>query len=157
VLTKLEIRSWGSDWWKPDEESLVTKKEIVKEIAERAGETQLKTKQIVQWTFEAIIKTLETEGRIELRNFGVFEVKRRKSRKARNPKTDEPVEVPAKNVVTFQPGKVMEIKVQSAQVHVPKKKKPRKGKKKKIAKPKPGSTPEVDTNETVDPMPPPID
>ncbi len=89
----------------------VTKKEIVKQISERANLTQLKTKEIVQWTFDAIIETLVTEGRIELRNFGVFEVKRRKPRRARNPRTNEPVEVEAKNVVTFQPGKVMEEKV----------------------------------------------
>jgi nucleoid DNA-binding protein len=89
----------------------VTKKEIVKKIAERAGLTQLKTKQIVQWTFDAIIETLLTEKRIELRNFGVFEVKRRKARKARNPRTDEQVFVGPKNVVTFQPGKEMEEQV----------------------------------------------
>jgi nucleoid DNA-binding protein len=89
----------------------VTKKEIVKRIAERAGLTQLKTKQIVQWTFDAIIDTLMEEKRIELRNFGVFEVKRRKARKARNPRTDEQVFVAPKNVVTFQPGKEMEERV----------------------------------------------
>lgn len=89
----------------------MTKKEIVKTIADRSKLTQLKTKEIVQWTFDAIIDTLVTEGRIELRNFGVFEVKRRKPRRARNPRTNKPVEVEAKNVVTFQPGKVMEEKV----------------------------------------------
>src|SRR5262245_28459280 len=73
--------------------------------------TQLATKEIVQWTFEAIIATLVKEGRIELRNFGVFEVKQRKPRKARNPRTGERVDVEAKNVVTFQPGKEMEEQV----------------------------------------------
>lgn len=86
----------------------MTKKEIVKQIADRANLTQLKTKEIVQWTFDAIVKTLIDEGRIELRNFGVFEVKRRKPRKARNPRTGEKVDVEAKNVVTFKPGKEME-------------------------------------------------
>jgi len=85
----------------------VTKKEIVKQIADRIGMTQLKTKEIVQRTFDAIVDTLIEEGRIELRNFGVFEVKRRKARKARNPRTDQPVDVPPKNVVTFKPGKEM--------------------------------------------------
>jgi nucleoid DNA-binding protein len=94
----------------------VTKKEIVKTIADRSKLTQLKTKEIVQWTFDAIIDTLVTEGRIELRNFGVFEVKRRKPRRARNPRTNKPVEVEAKNVVTFQPGKVMEEKVRRMSV-----------------------------------------
>jgi integration host factor subunit beta len=89
----------------------VTKKEIVKEIADRANLTQLKTKEIVQWTFDAIVKTLTEDGRIELRNFGVFEVKRRKPRKARNPRTGARVDVDAKNVVTFKPGKKMEEEV----------------------------------------------
>ena len=89
----------------------MTKKEIVKQISERIGLTQLKTKDIVQQTFDAIVETLLEVGRIELRNFGVFEVKQRKARKARNPRTGDPVEVPPKNVVTFKPGKEMEEKV----------------------------------------------
>jgi nucleoid DNA-binding protein len=87
---------------------IVTKKEIVKKISEDIGLTQLKTKDIVQRTLDAIIHTLVSEGRIELRNFGVFEVKRRAPRKARNPRTGDKVFVPSKNVVTFKPGKEME-------------------------------------------------
>ena len=104
----------------------MTKKEIVKVIAERSELPQLKTKQIVQWTFDAIIDTLIHEKRIELRNFGVFEVKRRKARKARNPRTDEQVFVGPKNVVTFQPGKTMEEKVRSMPLVEEKVRKPRK-------------------------------
>ena len=89
----------------------MTKKEIVKQIADRIGETQLKTKEIVQRTFDAIVETLLEDGRIELRNFGVFEVKQRKARKARNPRTGDRVDVPPKNVVTFKPGKTMEERV----------------------------------------------
>jgi integration host factor subunit beta len=89
----------------------VTKKEIVKDISEAIGLTQLKTKEIVQKTFDAIVKTLVEDGRIELRNFGVFEVKRRAARKARNPRTGDKVFVPEKFVVTFKPGKEMEEKV----------------------------------------------
>lgn len=69
----------------------MTKKEIVRTISEEIGLTQLKTKEIVQKTFDAIVDTLVTDGRIELRNFGVFEVKRRARRKARNPRTGEKV------------------------------------------------------------------
>lgn len=102
----------------------MTKKEIVRQISDRADLTQLKVKEIVQWTFDAIIETLIKDGRIELRNFGVFEVKKRKARRARNPRTDEKVFVPEKNVVTFQPGKEMEERVRvDARVHEPKKKK----------------------------------
>ena len=106
----------------------MTKKEIVRRISDRAHLTQLKTKEIVQWTFDAIIDTLIKDGRIELRNFGVFEVRRRKARRARNPRTNDRVDVPEKNVVTFQPGKEMEERVRrEAKVYEPKRKKPKPG------------------------------
>lgn len=89
----------------------VTKKEIVKQISDKIGLTQLKTKDIVQQTFDAIVDALLEMGRIELRNFGVFEVKQRKARKARNPRTGDRVDVPPKYVVTFKPGKEMEERV----------------------------------------------
>lgn len=89
----------------------MTKKEIVKTISEEIGLTQLKTKEIVQKTFDAIVETLVEDHRIELRNFGVFEVKKRAARKARNPRTGEKVYVPEKFVVTFKPGKEMEERV----------------------------------------------
>ncbi len=89
----------------------MTKKEIVRTISEEIGLTQLQTKEIVQKTFDAIIETLVAEHRIELRNFGVFEVKRRAPRKARNPRTGDKVFVPEKYVVTFKPGKEMEERV----------------------------------------------
>ena len=89
----------------------MTKKEIVRSISEELGLTQLKTKEIVQKTFDAIIETLVEEKRIELRNFGVFEVKCRAARKARNPRTSEEVLVEEKYVVTFKPGKEMEQRV----------------------------------------------
>ena len=98
-----------------------TKKDIVRQISERADLPQVKTKQIVQWTFDAIVEILVQEGRIELRNFGVFEVKTRRPRKARNPKTEQAVDVPAKNVVTFQSGKKMEARVgELPKVYLPK-------------------------------------
>jgi len=93
------------------ENEAVTKKEIVRTISEEIGLTQLKTKEIVQKTFDAIVAALVEEERIELRNFGVFEVKRRAPRKARNPRTGEKVDVAEKFVVTFKPGKEMEERV----------------------------------------------
>jgi integration host factor subunit beta len=93
------------------ENRVVTKKEIVRTISEEIGLTQLQTKEIVQKTFDAIVEALVAERRIELRNFGVFEVKRRAPRKARNPRTGDKVFVPEKFVVTFKPGKEMEERV----------------------------------------------
>ena len=98
----------------------MTKKEIVKAISEEIGLTQLKTKEIVQKTFDAIVETLIEERRIELRNFGVFEVKKRAARKARNPRTGDKVFVPEKFVVTFKPGKEMEERVRQLEVQAAK-------------------------------------
>lgn len=92
---------------------LMTKKEIVRRISEELGLKQTDTKEVVQRTFDAIIEALATEQRVELRNFGVFEVKKRAARKARNPKTGEEVLVPARFVVTFKPGKEMEQRVKT--------------------------------------------
>lgn len=91
----------------------MTKKEIVKAISEELGLTQMQTKVVVQRTFELIVDTLadDPKHRIELRNFGVFEVKKRAARKARNPRTGDSVHVEEKYVVTFKPGKEMEERV----------------------------------------------
>ena len=91
----------------------MTKKEIVKTISDETGLNQQQIKTIVQKTFDSIVATLVEEGRIELRNFGVFQVRPRAARKARNPRTGRQVEVPEKFVVTFKPGKIMEQKANS--------------------------------------------
>lgn len=88
-----------------------TKKDIVKTIAERLDLPQLRTRELVQRTFDALIETLVRDGRVELRNFGVFQIKKREARMARNPRTGEQVPVRAKHVVTFKPGKEMEAQV----------------------------------------------
>ena len=89
----------------------MTKKEIVKTISDETGLNQQQIKQVVQKTFDSIVQTWVEEGRIELRNFGVFQVRPRAARKARNPRTGRQVEVPEKFVVSFKPGKVMEERV----------------------------------------------
>ena len=89
----------------------MTKKEIVQHIAEKVGVNRLQAQEIVQSVFDGITETLVREGRIELRNFGVFEVKKRKPRIGRNPRTGENVKVPGRMVVTFKPGRVMEERV----------------------------------------------
>jgi nucleoid DNA-binding protein len=89
----------------------MTKKNLVHRIADELDRPQLETTKIVQKTLDAIISVLAEEGRVELRNFGVFEVKRRKPRQARNPRTGEKVMVGERITVTFKPGRVMEERV----------------------------------------------
>lgn len=92
----------------------MTKKEIVRIISEQLGVPQQQTKEVVQLTLDTIVELLRNEGRLELRNFGVFEVKRRGARSARNPRTGDSVDVPERWVVTFKPGKEMEQSVGEA-------------------------------------------
>jgi nucleoid DNA-binding protein len=79
----------------------MTKKDMARTIAEGTGVHKAQVREIVQRVFDGIIETLVQEGRIELRNFGVFEVKKRKPRQGRNPKTGEKVCVcrPVKSIL----------------------------------------------------------
>lgn len=90
---------------------MTTKRDIVKVISDRLDLPQVDTKNVVQSVFDGIIDILIQEGRLELRDFGVFAVKARAARKARNPKTGDVVMVPARRVVTFKPGKLLQEKV----------------------------------------------
>ncbi len=89
----------------------MTKKDIARRIADELDRPLLETMQIVQKTLDAIINVLIEEGRVELRNFGVFEVKKRKSRQARNPRTGEKVVVGERFTITFKPGQIVKERV----------------------------------------------
>lgn len=80
----------------------ITKRDIVCRVAERAAMTQAQTQDVVQLALEAIGEAIVSEGRLELRNFGVFEVKERAARKARDPRTGETMDVPARRVISFR-------------------------------------------------------
>ncbi len=84
-----------------------TKKDIAVAIANDLGITQIQSMQYIQKTLDTITDVLRDKGRLELRDFGVFECKTRKARKGRNPKTGAEVAVPEKLVVTFRAGKQM--------------------------------------------------
>jgi nucleoid DNA-binding protein len=86
----------------------MTKKDIAKNIADETGLKQQLALQVVQMLFDGIIEILATEGRVELRNFGVFEVKKRKAKTGRNPRTGERVAVPERATVGFKAGPEME-------------------------------------------------
>jgi nucleoid DNA-binding protein len=85
----------------------VTKKELIDRIADATGEKRVVVKKIVQTFLNNITAELGKNNRLEFRDFGVFEVKHRRARKAQNPKTLEPVHVPPKRTVKFKVGRVM--------------------------------------------------
>lgn len=80
----------------------VTKADIVNSIADKIGLTRVETKVIVEGVFSAIMDSLAEGNRIELRGFGVYSVKSRKSRMARNPRTGAPVALEKRYVPLFK-------------------------------------------------------
>src|SRR5438477_10430562 len=89
----------------------ITKKELIDRIAESAGSRRVMVKKVVQQFLDEIVAELGRGNRLEFRDFGVFETKLRKARKAQNPKTLEPVEVPEKRTVKFKVGRLMKQKL----------------------------------------------
>ncbi len=96
----------------------MTKKELAQIIVDELHIPRQTALKAVQRVFDGIIDALVTEGRIELRNFGIFEVKHRKARKARNPRSGEAVDVPEQVGVKFKPGKEMKAQVRRSVVAV---------------------------------------
>ena len=90
----------------------MTKQEIVARVSDKAGLTQVQAVQAVEETLNSIITSLAKGRRVELRNFGVFEVRHRKPRIGRNPAHPErQYPVPARAVAKFKPGKEMKAEV----------------------------------------------
>jgi nucleoid DNA-binding protein len=86
----------------------LTKRDLVIRISEETGLKQQQVLEIVQKTLDYISEALAQRRKVELRNFGVFEVRVRKARIGRNPNapsTDVPI--PQRSVVKFKPGKEM--------------------------------------------------
>ena len=84
---------------------VMTKAELVEDVARAAELTKKDAERLVEIVFESIIDTLNQGEKIELRGFGSFRVRERGARRGRNPKTGDPVDIPAKRVPYFKPGK----------------------------------------------------
>ena len=86
----------------------ITKKDLIDRIADDTDQKRTVVKATVQHFLDEIIAELGKGNRLEFRDFGVFEIRERKGRMAQNPKTLEPVPVPAKRVVKFKVGRKMQ-------------------------------------------------
>ena len=84
---------------------VMTKAELVDEVARVVQLTKKQAEMIVNIVFDSIVDSLRAGQKIELRGFGSFRLRSRKSRTGRNPKTGEKVEVPSKKIPYFKPGK----------------------------------------------------
>src|SRR3954454_21479879 len=89
----------------------ITKKELIDRIAEQTQQRRVNVKRVIQQFLDEIVLELGRDNRLEFRDFGVFETKLRKARKAQNPKTLEPVAVPEKRTVKFKVGRLMKAKL----------------------------------------------
>ncbi|HHF53104.1 MAG TPA: integration host factor subunit beta, partial [candidate division WOR-3 bacterium] len=85
------------------------KQDIVDKIYEETGLPKKDIMIVVNSFLETMKEAFKSEERIELRGFGVFEVKRRKPRIGRNPRTKEEVKIPARKVITFKPSKLIKV------------------------------------------------
>lgn len=83
----------------------MTKAELVEEVARAAELNKRDAEVIVETVFDSIVGALHKGEKVELRGFGSFRTRERGPRRGRNPKTGEPVDVPAKRVPYFKPGK----------------------------------------------------
>ncbi len=86
----------------------VTKRELVERIAESTNQSRVEVKRTIQSFLDQVIEELGKGNRLELRDFGVFEIKLRAERVAQNPRTLERVKVPARRVVKFKVGRLMQ-------------------------------------------------
>ena len=97
----------------------MTKRELVIQVASKLGLTQNEVSTIIQETLETISDVMVEGKRLEIRNFGVFEVKVRDARIGRNPRTGEEVPISRKRVASFRPGKALKEWVQLGPDHRP--------------------------------------
>lgn len=95
----------------------MTKRDLVLRISAETGLVQQDVQDVIQRTLDYIVEALEKDETVEFRNFGVFEVKRRRSRIGRNPNSpDHVVSIPERKTVKFKPGKIMK-QVVTGDVH----------------------------------------
>ena len=85
----------------------MTKADLVEEVIKVSSLSKKQAEIVVNTVFDAIVEALQQDDKIELRGFGSFRVRRRRSRQGRNPKTGDRVAVPAKRIPYFKPGKEM--------------------------------------------------
>ena len=90
----------------------MTKTELIEKISEKHNMPKSKAEVVVNTVFDSMIETLESDGRIEIRGFGSFVNRDYETRKGRNPKTGEIIQIPAKKLPFFKTGKDLKADLQ---------------------------------------------
>ena len=86
---------------------MVTKTKFVQKLAEKHGSTKKDAQEWVDSVFEEITNFMRDGEKVNITGFGIFRLYDRKARVGRNPQTGEPVQIPAKKMAKFRPGKVL--------------------------------------------------
>jgi len=91
----------------------LTKAEIAERLFEELGLNKREAKEMVEMFFEEIRSSLEKGGQVKLSGFGNFDLREKKQRPGRNPKTGEEIPISARRVVTFRPGQKLKARVEA--------------------------------------------
>lgn len=89
----------------------MTKADLVEELYMMATYTKKESDDIVDGVFELLKSTLESGENIKISGFGNFEMTEKSSRRGRNPQTGDPLEIAARKILTFKPGKVLKLAI----------------------------------------------
>ena len=92
----------------------ITKKDLVEQIAERTGLTRVDTKIIVECFLDSVSQALQTGTNIEIRKFGRFKIKKKQARRARNPRTNQYIDVAAGFKPVFEASKELRKRINNA-------------------------------------------
>lgn len=91
----------------------LTKAELAEKLYEELGLNKREAKEIVEMFFEEIRAALENGRQVKLSGFGNFDLRDKKQRPGRNPKTGEEIPITARRVVTFRPGQKLKARVEA--------------------------------------------
>jgi len=97
----------------------MTKADLIEEVSRLAELTRKDSEVIVDTIFDSVVRSLRVGDKIEIRGFGSFRTRQRKSRVGRNPKTGDRVEVPAKKIPFFKPSKELKDLVNNSAAVIP--------------------------------------
>jgi integration host factor subunit beta len=97
----------------------MTKADLIEEVSRLAELTRKDSEVIVDTIFDSVVRSLRVGDKIEIRGFGSFRTRQRKSRIGRNPKTGDRVEVPAKKIPFFKPSKELKDLVNNSAAVIP--------------------------------------
>jgi len=85
----------------------MTKADIIEGVYEKVGFSKKESAEIVELVFDTVKETLERGDKIKISGFGNFQVRQKKTRMGRNPQSGQPIQIPARRVLTFRPSQVL--------------------------------------------------